>query len=168
MRFLSLFLCSLIALSPICAQSSSFVPAELAIDAPLHVHLVDGQSSKGYVFQVTDGAGSPSTRRRGGSPPSRRGSHWKLRQWIALLGCLFRRCRNFALSAHRMGTGRRSSPTQSERGQRRVPRRVDDRARGRRRQTFSEGRVSASAGAPCRCGANPQRRSGQRAAHADA
>ena len=59
MRFLSLFLCSLIALNPIWAQSNPSVPAEPALDAPLHVHPVDGQSSKGYLFQVTDGAGSP-------------------------------------------------------------------------------------------------------------
>ena len=66
MRFLSLFLCSLIALNPIWAQTNSAAAAG-SLDAPLHVHLVEGpgpappqtKSSKGFVFQVTDSAGSP-------------------------------------------------------------------------------------------------------------
>ena len=69
MRFLSLVLSSLIALNPIWAQSNSSVPTGSALDGPLHVHLVDGpglaqpqtKSSKGFVFQVTDSAGSPVT-----------------------------------------------------------------------------------------------------------
>jgi len=69
MRFLSLFLCSSIALSPICAQSNSSVAAGSALDGPLHIHLVDGpgparpqtKSSKGFVFQITDSTGSPVT-----------------------------------------------------------------------------------------------------------
>ncbi len=70
MRFLTLLLCPLIALQPIWAHSDSPAadPADPAANVvSLHLHLIDepgpGQphsaSAKGYVVQVTDGAGAP-------------------------------------------------------------------------------------------------------------
>jgi hypothetical protein len=67
MRFLSLFLCPLVALTPIWAQSTSAGGGEPAVEVPFHVHLVDepgpaptrSTSEKGYVVQVTNGTGAP-------------------------------------------------------------------------------------------------------------
>ena len=61
MKFLSVFLCSLVALSPCWGQ------ADPASDQPLHINFIDGPgpaqpratSSKGYVLQVTSAAGTP-------------------------------------------------------------------------------------------------------------
>jgi len=69
MKFLSLFLCSFLALSPLWADSTAASSPDTNPEAVLHIHVVDdpglamtqSTAAKGYVVQVTDAAGTPVT-----------------------------------------------------------------------------------------------------------